>query len=244
VPDAAISPVAKALTLVHAAFAPPDSALRGSLYLKVQAKGQSFRCRMLGVFSWPAIERQNERPMNREPFLTKKTVLTSSAILLPLALLLGAIHAQTPHAKNDAGSDARNPAQPSVELELVRTETGFFEAWKTKDQTYFREHMAENGIFWGEAGTVSRDQQLAEQQASAKTCTVEGYGLSDFGALPLASGAYLLTYKAEQYASCNGEKAPIHMNGSSIYIFKAGKWQAIYRAQVPLKNQGSLPTSN
>ena len=174
----------------------------------------------------------------------------SAAILILLALLLGAIaiHAQTPHPKADAGSDARNdarnPAQPSVELELVRTETGFFEAWKTKDQAYFREHMTENGIFWGEAGTFSRDQQLAEQQASAKACAVEGYGLSDFGALPLATGAYLLTYKAEKYATCNGEKVPVHVNGSSIYIFKAGKWQAIYRAEVTLKNQGSLPTSN
>jgi hypothetical protein len=55
--------------------------------------------------------------------------------------------------------------------------------------------------------------------------------------MPLTEGAYLLTYKAEQYATCNGERAPIHMNGSSIYILKAGHWQAVYRAEVPLKNQ-------
>jgi hypothetical protein len=179
--------------------------------------------------------------MNHERFLTKKTILRSAAILIPLALLLSPTIAQTPHPKNDGGSDVGNP-----QLELVRTETGFFEAWKTNDQAYFRDHMPENGVFWGESGTFSRDQHLAEQQASAKTCTVEGYGLSDFGALPLAAGAYLLTYKAEQYATCNGEKAPVHINGSSIYIFKAGKWQAIYRAEVPLKNQGytALPTSN
>jgi hypothetical protein len=163
--------------------------------------------------------------------------LTGAAILLPLALLLGPTSAQTSR-KNDAGSDVRNSAPASVQLELVRTETGFFEAWKTKDQTYFREHMPDNGIFWNDSGTFSREQQLAEQQASAKTCTVEGYSLSDFGALPLGGGAYLLTYKAQQYATCNGEKAPVHMNGSSIYIFKAGHWQAIYRAEVPLKNQG------
>jgi len=30
---------------------------------------------------------------------------------------------------------------------------------------------------------------------------VEGYGLSDFQVLQLATGAYLLTYKAEQYAT-------------------------------------------
>ncbi len=176
--------------------------------------------------------------MNRDLFSTKKAFLTGAAILALLALLLGPSNAQTPH-KNDAPSDTR-----SIQLELVRTETGFFEAWKTNNQAYFREHMPEGGIFWGENGTFSRDQHLAEQQTSAKACTVEGYGLSDFGALPLATGAYLLTYKAEQYATCNGEKAPVHMNGSSIYVFKTGHWQAIYRAEVPLKNQGPLPTSN
>jgi len=184
--------------------------------------------------------------MNRESLPAKNVFLKyalkctpkSAAILVPLALLLTPTSAQTPH-KNDAPADTRG-----IQLELVRTETGFFEAWKTNDQAYFREYMPENGIFWSENGTLSRDQRLAEQQTAAKTCTVEGYGLSDFGALPLATGAYLLTYKAEQYATCSGEKLPVHMNGSSIYIFKAGRWQAIYRAAVPLKNQGSLPTSN
>jgi hypothetical protein len=173
----------------------------------------------------------NRDLMKHDPSTAKTTFLTGAAILLPLAFLLGPTSAQTPR-KNDARS-----SDSKVQLELVRTETGFFEAWKNKDQAYFREHIPENGVFWGEYGTLSRDQQLAEQLASAKACSVEGYGLSDFGALPLAAGAYLLTYKAEQYATCNGEKVPVHMNGSSIYIFKAGRWQAIYRAEVPLKNQ-------
>jgi hypothetical protein len=161
----------------------------------------------------------------------KKTVITGAVILLPLVFLLGPASAQTPRK-----SDARSGVPTNVQQELVRIETGFFEAWKTKDPAYFREHIPENGVFWGEFGTFSRDQQLAEQQASAKFCTVEGYGLSDFGALPLAAGAYLLTYKADQYATCNGEKAPVHMNGSSVYILKAGRWQAIYRAEVPLRS--------
>jgi hypothetical protein len=147
-----------------------------------------------------------------------------------LTLLFGATSAQTSHKEISA--------ETSVQQELVRTENGFFEAWKTKDQAYFRDHMLENGVFWGEDGTLSRDQQLAQLQSSAKSCTVGGYGLSDFGALPLAAGAYLLTYRAEQYATCGGEKEPVHMNGSTIYILKAGRWQAVYRAEVPLKNGG------
>jgi len=166
--------------------------------------------------------------MHGKPDSTIKLFRRQAAIYVVLGFLLSATNAQTQHAKSSA--------EGSVQQELVRTENGFFEAWKTRDQAYFREHMLENGIFWGDTGTFSRDQQLAEQQVSAKVCTVEGYGLSDFGALPLAAGAYLLTYKAEEYATCNGEKAPVHMNGSSIYVFKAGRWQAIYRAEVPLKN--------
>jgi hypothetical protein len=170
--------------------------------------------------------------MNPDPLPARKSFLTGAAILLPLALLLGPTSAQSPRKT----TEVRSAAPTNVQQELARIEIGFFEAWKTKDQTYFREHMTENGVFWGEYGTFSRDQQIAEQQASAKACTVDGYGLSDFGALPLTSGAYLLTYKAEQYATCNGEKVPVHMNGSSVYILKAGRWQAIYRAEVPLKN--------
>jgi len=184
---------------------------------------------MLGLFVSPAFQGQNDRPMKHELFPAKKIFLTGAAILLPLALLFAPMNAQTPHSKADVPGN--------VQQELVRIETGFFEAWKSKDDAYFRDHMLENGVFWGEGGTLSRDQQLQRQQASAKTCTVEGYGLSDFGALPLAAGAYLLTYKAEQYATCNGEKLPVHLNGSSIYILKAGRWQAIYRAEVPLENQ-------
>jgi hypothetical protein len=170
--------------------------------------------------------------MNHERFSANKVFVSLATILLQLSLLVSPASAQAPSKK----PDARSGSHASVQQELVRTETGFFEAWKTKDLAYLREHMVENGVFWGEYGTFSRDQQLAEQQASAKDCTVDGYGLSDFGALPLASGAYLLTYKVDQYATCNGEKVPVHMNGSSIYIFKAGRWQAMYRAEVPLKN--------
>ena len=126
----------------------------------------------------------------------------------------------------------------AVEQELVHTEYGFFEAWKAKDLAYFRNHIPQNGVFWGEYGTFSREQQLEEQQNSGKTCTVQGYTLSDFGMLSIASGVYLLTYKADQFATCGGQQVPVHMNGSSVYIFKDGRWQAIYRAEVPLKNQG------
>jgi hypothetical protein len=155
----------------------------------------------------------------------QKISLTCIALIIALSFAIRPTRAQSPQKKG------------TVEQELVRTETGFFEAWKSKDVAYFRNHIPQNGVFWGEYGTSTRAQQLEEQQGSAKVCTVQGYGLSDFGVLPLAAGAYLLTYKAEQYATCGGEKVPVHMNGSSVYIFKEGRWQAIYRAEVPLKNQ-------
>jgi hypothetical protein len=163
------------------------------------------------------------------PMLFARKIVLHVSFFMPLALMPMPVGAQAAHKPTSGLS--------KIQQELVQTETGFFEAWKTKDDAYFRAHMAENGIFWGDLGTFSRDQQLQRQQASAKTCTVEGYGLSDFGVLPLTAGAYLLTYKVEQYGACNGEKIPVHLNGSSIYVLKSGHWQAIYRAEVPLQNQ-------
>lgn len=173
--------------------------------------------------------------MKSETVSAKEILLKGAAGLACVVLSFASASAQTASKKVPAANEGR-AAGRNPEQELVRAETGFFEAWKSKDATYLREHMTENGVFWGEYGTFSRDQQLAEQQESAKACVVQGYQLSDFGALPLASGVYLLTYKAEQYATCNGEKVPAHMNGSSVYIFKGGRWQAIYRAEVPLKS--------
>jgi hypothetical protein len=161
--------------------------------------------------------------------LPRKRTLLAYAIVVAIAFVSRATRAETPHKKTGV--------QGNVQQQLVSIETGFFEAWKTKDDTYFRSHMLASGVFWGEDGTLARDQQLQKQQASAKTCAVEGYGLSDFHLLPLTTGAYLLTYTAEQYATCGGEKLPIHITGSSIYVFKERRWQAIYRAEVPMRDQ-------
>ena len=80
--------------------------------------------------------------MNHELLSARRTFRTGTALLFALALLLATTGAQTAR-KNEVSNDTR-----SIQLELVRTETGFFEAWKTKDEAYFREHMPENGIFW------------------------------------------------------------------------------------------------
>ncbi|MGO9939210.1 MAG: hypothetical protein ACLPH3_16180, partial [Terracidiphilus sp.] len=82
--------------------------------------------------------------MNRSSFRAKTIALCCSILLIPLVFLLHLTHAQTPPKKIAEHSN--------VQLELVRTETGFFEAWKTKDEAYFRAHMPEEGIFWGESG--------------------------------------------------------------------------------------------
>ena len=48
-PEVVTSPVAKGLTLVRAALAPPDSALRPPLYSKAKREAKSPRYRMLGL---------------------------------------------------------------------------------------------------------------------------------------------------------------------------------------------------
>jgi len=154
-----------------------------------------------------------------------KSRLTRIAIFAVLALAIGRTSAQAPaeEGRGRSGIDRhRNWFLRRLEVE--------------RPGVLPQSHAGERRLL-GEDGTLSRDQQLESMTASAKACAVEGYRLSDFGVLPLATGAYLLTYKAEQFVSCGGSKLPVHMNGSSVYIRKDGRWQAVYRAEVALKNQ-------
>jgi hypothetical protein len=97
--------------------------------------------------------------MNHVPCFSKSGI----RILPILFFIITLCPVQLPTRK---GAQRRKPAAQaavaaSVQQELVRTETGFFEAWKAKDQNYFRDHMPANGIFWGDSGTFSREQQLS-----------------------------------------------------------------------------------
>ncbi len=175
--------------------------------------------------------------MNRVS-LPAKIFLNGAAILVPLALLLGATSAKRRirtmlrtmlevsnwnwyASRPDFSKPGRRKTKPTSASTCRRTEysgarTARFPATSNSPSSKPR-------------------RKLAPWKATASPI------LERFRS---ATGTYLLTYKAEQYATCNGEKVPVHMNGSSIYILKAGHWQAIYRAEVPLKNQSSLPTSN
>ena len=64
-----------------------------------------------------------------------RTSLTFAALVISVAFPFQPAHAQAPRTKIN------------IDQELVRTETGFFEAWKSKDVAYFRNHIPENGIF-------------------------------------------------------------------------------------------------
>ena len=125
--------------------------------------------------------------MNHERFSAKKVLASCALILLQLTLRISPASAQAPNKK----PDARSGSQAGVQQELVRIETGFFEAWKTKDLAYLREHMVENSLFWGEVRHVlprpATGGAAGLPRKFAPSWTV--YGLSDFGALPLASGA-------------------------------------------------------
>src|SRR5580704_18117431 len=114
--------------------------------------------------------------MNCSSFFSKPGTKVFLTIPVSFVFLCLIVSAQTPPNK----ASAQPGSQRKVEQELVRVETGFFEAWKAKDQDYFRDHMNANAVFWGDSGTFSRGQVIEEQQASAKACMVNGYSLSDF----------------------------------------------------------------
>ena len=67
--------------------------------------------------------------MDRMLCCSKKILANRCAVFVLLtAFLTGAAGAQTPHKKTAAQSDAESGVTKNVQQELVRIETGFFEA--------------------------------------------------------------------------------------------------------------------
>ena len=88
--------------------------------------------------------------------------------------------------------------------------------------------------------TVIRKLALNKRAEAVKEiegmgCDVKSYELSDIKVTFLTSEAALITYKAAQDATCNGQAAPPVVWASSAYVKRGGKWFAASHQETPAK---------
>lgn len=125
-------------------------------------------------------------------------------------------------------------AQDDLSTTLEGIERNLWEAWKDADWDVFRANLVEDAVNNGAGGVMAgRDAMLSEMAGSP--CEVAGYSLGDFQVHRVAAGTAILTYRAEQQATCDGETLPSPVWVSAVYVNEGGTWKNALYQETPAR---------
>ncbi|HWC16475.1 MAG TPA: nuclear transport factor 2 family protein [Terriglobales bacterium] len=145
-------------------------------------------------------------------------------LVVAVGLLVCAVPGFSQAAKNK-NSDA--------EQKVVSAEKQLWEAWKNKDFEPFKQNLSADSVMVDMGGIVY-GKDKAVDMLSKTPCEVKSYSLSDTKVDWIDKDTALLTYKADSDATCGGQKSPPSVYASSLWVRKAGKWQAAFHQETPI----------
>ena len=158
----------------------------------------------------------------------KYLLLTAAA-----ALVLTACDGSGPanHA-NDANMAAKAPpVAPAVDA-LVALEKSAYDAWKSKDATFWDTFLSNRFVGYGSSGKL--DKASATREYTGADCEIKSYAISDEQMKPLGNEVALLTHRTTVDGTCGGQKFPPSSWAASVYVLDGDRWKAAFHAEAPI----------
>jgi len=126
-----------------------------------------------------------------------------------------------------------------VKSDVTAIEKSLWEAWKNKQTDAFQQNLADNTVGVSPMGiTAGKEQVIKEMTASP--CEVRSFSLSDWQVHEITPETVIVTYKAKQDATCQGNKVPADVVASSVYVKKDGKWLAASHFETPVMQSPTM----
>lgn len=122
-----------------------------------------------------------------------------------------------------SGTQLYAQTNAGVEKALQAKEQAGWQAWKDHNAKPFEEMLPENAINIADGMTTKGKAQIISTITSPG-CDVESFALSDFSYLWLNRHTVLMTYTADQDATCSGQKTADKVIATSLWEKKDGKW--------------------
>lgn len=124
-------------------------------------------------------------------------------------------------------------AQEDAKAQIISIEETLWKAWKNQDTQPFEMHLSDDTVNINAGGITSGKAQVIQSVAGG-TCDVKSYSLSDWKVHQLTEDTAILTYRAQQSGTCDGEPIPAAVYASSVYLKKGGKWLAASYHETPV----------
>jgi hypothetical protein len=153
--------------------------------------------------------------------------------LLWVVVLVAAL-AATAFAQMEGSKSAEKGKSNETEQKLSQMEKDLWEAWKNHDLKPFKKAMAAQSVNVGSGGVAGTDQALKDLGSS--DCKVTSYALADTNFTWFDKNTVLMTYKADQDATCNGQKVPGTVWASSLWVNKDKQWKAAFHQETPAQS--------
>lgn len=109
--------------------------------------------------------------------------------------------------------------------ELIALEKQSWQAWQARDGKFFAGFLADDHVEVGFGGPAGK--QAIVEFVGSPACVVSSYSLDDFQLTRVSHDAALLVYHARQDTTCGGAAVPSPAWASSLYAYRAGRWQNV-----------------
>jgi ketosteroid isomerase-like protein len=147
----------------------------------------------------------------------------NGALLILLAVSCG--HAQQPQKQ---AASARGDA---LRDEIVAQERAGLDALKTGDMTAFANSTADDAIFVDAAGPAGK----AEVLKNTANFRLTDYTMSDIRFVRLSRDSGLIVYRLAESGTSHGKEFTGKVNGSSLWLKRAGKWVCLFSQETGAK---------
>lgn len=120
-------------------------------------------------------------------------------------------------------------AQTALEKTLMAREKAAWDAFGKGDGKFFDKFLTKDALLVSEWGMAAKAQ--AVKDINTKPCEIKSYKFNNFKATSLNATTAVVSYEAEQDATCGGQPAPKKLYASSVYV-KVGKtWYGAFHQE-------------
>lgn len=117
--------------------------------------------------------------------------------------------------------------------EFIALEKGMWDAWANGDVAELGKHLHEETISLTSGEMVSGKASVISSYNEA-ACEVRSYLLEGVKAHPINENTVILTYKAQQDATCAGEKLDPKLLATSVWVRDGGQWLVASYQETPV----------
>ena len=117
--------------------------------------------------------------------------------------------------------------------ELIALEQKMWQAWAKGDMAVFEKYLHEDSVSLTSGSVIWGRADIIESYREAK-CEVRSFQLEDVKAHPINDNTVVLTYSAQQDATCAGEKLAPNLLATSLWVREGGQWQVANYQETPV----------